>query len=363
MSVSQHIQILHEYGAPSHVQALRSALLKRIGRAPKHYTFSLFGAEGRKAGAVRLLSNLLNLASLLVSRGSVVVLGIAPFDRRMKLLRWVLRGHLVHLHTSWHKWDGSFQPHNLPDSQTAAAKIESSWRKFLQEDVSSIICVTEAGAASLKDNYEISARISVIPHSVNEGIFFPGEASANREKLRLLYVGRLIPKKGLATIFRLAKSDIANLIQVTFVGDGSSSGETAEFCKLHTNCNHLTYCQNPEKLADLFRSSDILLLPSRRTDSWEELFGIVIIEALACGVVPIATDHVGPREIIDHCRNGYLFSEDEYFTKTAKLLRELHADPKALMTMRQRAIESSKRYFSASLEEKWLGALGMRAIS
>ena len=41
-----------------------------------------------------------------------------------------------------------------------------------------------------------------------------------------------------------------------------------------------------------------MLQPSRRTSDWEELFGIALVEAMACGCVPVASDHVGPSAIL-----------------------------------------------------------------
>jgi glycosyltransferase involved in cell wall biosynthesis len=52
----------------------------------------------------------------------------------------------------------------------------------------------------------------------------------------------------------------------------------------------------------LLAASDLLVLPSR-----SEGFGLVIIEAMACGVPVVASGLEGPREILLHGRNGYLF--------------------------------------------------------
>ena len=58
-------------------------------------------------------------------------------------------------------------------------------------------------------------------------------------------------------------------------------------------------------------SLDLLCVPSRRTRSWEELFGIVIIEALSCGCRVVATDHIGPRDIRDYLGSIQLIADDD----------------------------------------------------
>jgi len=44
----------------------------------------------------------------------------------------------------------------------------------------------------------------------------------------------------------------------------------------------------------------------------EELFGISIIEGMACGCVPLTTDHSGPKEIITSGINGFISKEHSY---------------------------------------------------
>ena len=60
------------------------------------------------------------------------------------------------------------------------------------------------------------------------------------------------------------------------------------------------------ELADILAASDVLVLPSVR-----EQFGQVIVEAMACGVPPIAVDAFGPADIVDHGQTGWLVEPDD----------------------------------------------------
>jgi glycosyltransferase involved in cell wall biosynthesis len=66
-----------------------------------------------------------------------------------------------------------------------------------------------------------------------------------------------------------------------------------------------------ERLADIYRNADLLVLPSHRHGVWEELFGIVLIEAMACETPVVATDCVGPSEIIEDGTNGFLIEQHD----------------------------------------------------
>jgi glycosyltransferase involved in cell wall biosynthesis len=58
---------------------------------------------------------------------------------------------------------------------------------------------------------------------------------------------------------------------------------------------------NQRKLVSVFRSADCLLLPSRF-----DAFGMVVAEAMACGVPAIVSDMVGAKELIEEGHNGFI---------------------------------------------------------
>jgi len=107
------------------------------------------------------------------------------------------------------------------------------------------------------------------------------------------------------------------------------------------------------KVGNILRHHDILLLPSMKGQFWEETVGIVVIEAMACGVIPICSNHAGPKELIDHCVNGFLFSEDDYVRKSLAIILELAVQRHTLVQMKQKAILMSARFTEDTVAEKW----------
>ena len=76
-----------------------------------------------------------------------------------------------------------------------------------------------------------------------------------------------------------------------------------------------------EDLPDGLNAADLLVLPSVR-----EQFGAVIVEAMACGVPPIAVDAHGPREIVDAGETGWLVPPDDEDAMAEALVEAVNGD-------------------------------------
>ena len=101
---------------------------------------------------------------------------------------------------------------------------------------------------------------------------------------------------------------------------------------------------------DVYLGSSIFALPSRF-----EGFGLVIIEAMACGVPVVAFDcENGPRNIISDNQNGILVKPFDVKAYADSLIR-LMQDEQLRYRMGNRAYESSKRYYFEDIALQWKG--------
>lgn len=112
-----------------------------------------------------------------------------------------------------------------------------------------------------------------------------------------------------------------------------------------------TRCHLHGSLSDVkeaYQNSSVFTLPSRF-----EGFGLVIIEAMACGVPVVAFDcENGPRNIITNNQNGILvppFNVNEYAESLLRLMR----DDQLRAQMGNRAFESSKKYMIEDIAVQW----------
>lgn len=133
--------------------------------------------------------------------------------------------------------------------------------------------------------------------------------------LQILFVGNLIPRKGLHTLIRALTFLPSNDWRLKIVGDSRPDPVYVEEAwslvtryGLSGQVQFLGMVQD-KKLADLYRKAHILAVPSLY-----EGFGIVYLEAMAFGVVPIATEVGGAVEIINDGEDGFLVKvEDSQF--------------------------------------------------
>lgn len=178
-------------------------------------------------------------------------------------------------------------------------------------------------------------RIEIVPPGVDHAFFSPGDRRGARHALGLgdepvvLFVGRVQPLKGLdVAISALAELDRPD---VTFVVVGGASGLEGE--RHFAECRALvekfglerqvrfTEPQPHHMLSTFYRAADISLVPSR-----SESFGLVALEAAACGTPVVAADVGGLRTLVQHGETG-LRVESRNPADYAAAMRKILEDP------------------------------------
>jgi D-inositol-3-phosphate glycosyltransferase len=158
-------------------------------------------------------------------------------------------------------------------------------------------------------------RIEIVPQGVDPAIFSPGDRSAARRALRLgrgpvlLFVGRIQPLKGVdLAVETLAHLGVGPATLVVVGGPSGPQGEL-ELARVRRLVGDLGLegsvrfvdPQPHEHLATYYRAADVCLVPSR-----SESFGLVALEAAACGTPVVAANVGGLGSIIDHGSTGFL---------------------------------------------------------
>lgn len=165
---------------------------------------------------------------------------------------------------------------------------------------------------------------SVIPLGVSTRDFPIVQTGERPWSWRVLYVGRMDPQKGLDTLLRAA-AQLPDAATFELIGGGNES------YRERLRADAATYGLSERvkfdivprgQLAARYRAADVVVFPSE----WDEPFGLVPLEAMACGVPVIATGTGGSAEFLDDGVNCRLFRAGDADSLVAAV-NELASDP------------------------------------
>ena len=179
-----------------------------------------------------------------------------------------------------------------------------------------IVANAPVEASQLEELYGADPdRIEVVSPGVVHAYFSPGDRQGARTALDLgdepilLFVGRVQPLKGIdIAVQALAQLDRTDA-RLLIVGGASGTEGEAEVVRLQAMAADLGVAERIEfvppqphhLLSTYYRAADLLVLPSR-----SESFGLVALEAAACGTPVVAAAVGGLRTLVDHGNTGFL---------------------------------------------------------
>lgn len=169
--------------------------------------------------------------------------------------------------------------------------------------------------------------IEISRNLINEDIFYPAKERADNQKFILLFVGRLVKRKGphypLLALVELLKQDKDYCL--IYVGEGEEKQKLIEIIKKNNLKDNVKILGNLpyKKIGKLYRLADLVLVPSVVYQGLAEPLGIIALEAMASGVPVIASKIGGLKEIIKDKFNGLLVPEKDVaaLVRAIKLLK------------------------------------------
>jgi D-inositol-3-phosphate glycosyltransferase len=161
-------------------------------------------------------------------------------------------------------------------------------------------------------------KVSVIPCGVNMDLFHPYDKEMSRRHLGLgagkimLFVGRIDPLKGISRLLESLPL-IKDREDVRLIVIGGDSGSKDEIEKLQTQATALGIADKvtfqgivkQDVLPYYYSAADVCVVPS-----YYESFGLVPLEALACGTPVVATDVGDLKNIIRQGDTGYIIRDN-----------------------------------------------------
>jgi D-inositol-3-phosphate glycosyltransferase len=247
----------------------------------------------------------------------------------------------VPLVTSFHTL-GKVKNYSLARGERSEPAVRLAGEQRTIDSADLVLAPTPTEAGQLVGLYRADpGRIRIVPPGVDHQIFTPRSRDEARRRLHIsglrlaLYVGRLQPHKGPDVAVRAVAEAVARDPEATrdlelAVVGGPSGGDGAEVARLMDLAQALDIAdrltfhppQAQSRLADFYAAADVVLVPSR-----SESFGLVALEAEACGTPVVAAAVGGLRHVVEHGHTGFLV-EGHDPSAYAEHLLALLADPK-----------------------------------
>jgi phosphatidylinositol alpha 1,6-mannosyltransferase len=156
----------------------------------------------------------------------------------------------------------------------------------------------------------------LMPRGVDPEQFNPKHRTLNDRILRLGFVGRVTPEKGVRLLRKIEQALLESGLEefrIIVVGDGSEVG----WLKRRLKHGEFTGVLRGEELAQAYANMDLFVFPSK-TDT----FGNVVQEAAASAVPAVVTNEGGPRFLVVNGETGYIAEQDSEFV--AKVVELAH---------------------------------------
>lgn len=161
-----------------------------------------------------------------------------------------------------------------------------------------------------------SEEFEIIPYGVDNDFFRPLNIPRNDNYFHILSVGYLIERKGHEYLIRAMKEILKKRddVRLKIVGSGPLEGKLKVMITDLGLDEYVEIIQNvsDDELLKLYNTSDLFVLPSVVDSQGNtEGLGIVLLEAMACGVNVIGSNVGGILDIIKDGENGFLVEEKD----------------------------------------------------
>ncbi len=248
--------------------------------------------------------------------------------------------------------------HTLARVKAEGGDPEPGWRDRAEAEL--INCADAICVSCVEEERQFrrlygdpNGQIEIVAPGVEHAFFAPGDRSGARNALELpddvpviLFVGRIQPLKGpdvaIRALHALGRADALLLI----VGGASGSNGDGEVERAHQLVDELglhdqvrfVAPQPHHILSTYYRAADLVIVPSR-----SESFGLVALEAAACGIPVVASAVGGLLSLVDHGETGFLVPQRDP-ALFAKAITRVLDEPLLAESMAAAAAERASRY-------------------
>lgn len=242
------------------------------------------------------------------------------------------------------------------------ATMRIRWEKKIMQQSDAMITSSTAEKKDMGYYDKNVKKIYVVPPGVNHKVFRPHDPQTSRKKLHLdlrasllLFVGRIDPIKGIdvliqsIALIKQKNNTLYDRLRLVIIGGDIRNSnfwkqqEVIDLCKLISR-NKLESTvqfigsQPHHSLPYYYSAADIVVVPSSY-----ETFGLVALEAMACGATVVASHAGGLGYLIKDTINGRLVKKQN-FLLLSEVLQELLLHKSEREKIGRNAVSESRKY-------------------
>lgn len=183
------------------------------------------------------------------------------------------------------------------------------YHKYVRKNTDAIICVSNLVYQLQTEGLDLADKLKF--HIVHNGIMLERfnkykESQKLREKFVVGYAGRITENKGIDILLKAIRLLHLSHSDVVFHLVGADEDNYIDILKREVQINgmenYVTYNGLERDMERFYKSIDVLVLPSLV----REAFGLVICEAMYCGVIVVTSNSGAQSEIIDNGKDGII---------------------------------------------------------
>lgn len=241
--------------------------------------------------------------------------------------------------------------------------------RFVIDQSDAVTAVSTFLRAETERVFGVTRPIEVIPNFVDARVYRPRQDEDLRRRFApggehlLIHASNFRKVKNLPAVIEVTARVAAEMpVRLLLAGDGPEMPAVRAHADRLGLGERVVFLGHVDELAEIMPVADVLLLPSLH-----ESFGLVALEAMACGVVPVVTDRGGAADFIQDGHTGFLRDPEDIGGMAAAVLRVLR-DPALRTQMAEDAQRDAAGDFGIScvlkkyldLYDRLLGLAGPR---
>jgi glycosyltransferase involved in cell wall biosynthesis len=328
------------------------------------FSYEVLPSWRQRLGKYNILVNRSVGSALRHARPDVILCGGYNYLASWQALRWAKRNHVQfllwcestsHDRRGRHSLVESFKQNFFGKCDGFVVPGKSAFNYVLQMSSEK----TPVGGSPSRTTPGLSRRIFVAPNSVDIRLFSEAEKIARAAAGRLrgelglperyfLFVGRLVKAKGVLDLLNAyagLRSELRAQVGLVFVGDGPLRAELESSTRcIFPGAAHFPGFVHRDELAAYYTLAECLVLPTH-SDTW----GMVVNEAMACGLPVICTDVAGCAADLVKA-NGRIVAPENAQQLAAAML-EISSDSHLRNRMSQESRNLIRRYCPQSCAE------------